>query len=123
VKLHTINKKKPTKEFVSRKGKTAQKIGKEHHPKTISGLGDPFSAWEDNLVVVGDKAIRSGLVQLLLRKGRRHPARRGVHPLGHLVFLCLMLHTHLRFVHGGSAGDQRRAEIATMVAAAEAMNW
>jgi hypothetical protein len=26
---------------------------------------------------------------------RRHPARRGVHPLGHLVFLRLVLHAHL----------------------------
>jgi hypothetical protein len=62
VKLHTINKKKPTQEFVGRKGKTMQKVGKEHHPKTIFGLGDPLSAGEDNLVVVGDEAIRSGLV-------------------------------------------------------------
>jgi hypothetical protein len=123
VKLHTINKKKPMKEFVGRKGKTAQKIGKEHHPKTISGLGDPLSAGEDNLVVVGDETIRSGLLQLPLRKGRRHPARRGVHPLGHLVLLRPMLHAHLRSAHGGSAGDQRRAEIAAIVAAAEAMNW
>jgi hypothetical protein len=122
VKLHTINKKKPTKEFVGRKGKTAQKIVKEHHPKTISGLGDPLSAGEDNLVVVGDEAIRSGLVQLLLCKGRRHPVRRDVRPLGHLVLLRLMLHVHVRSAHGGSAGDQRRAEIAAIVAAAEAMN-
>jgi hypothetical protein len=101
MKLHTINKKKPTKEFVGRKGKSAQEKGEEHHPKTISGLGDPFSTWEDNLVIVGDEAIRSGLVQLLLRKDRRHPARRGVHPLGHLVLLRLMLHAHLRSAHGG----------------------
>jgi hypothetical protein len=111
VKLHTINKKKPTKEFVGRKGKTAQKIGKEHHPKTISGLGDPLSAGEDNLVVVGDEAVRSGLVQLLLRKGRRHPVHRDVRPLSHLVLLRLMLHAYLRSAHRGSAGDQRRAEI------------
>jgi hypothetical protein len=39
------------------------------------------------------------------------------------VLLCLMLHAHLRSTHGGSAGDQRRAEIAVMVAAAKAMNW
>jgi hypothetical protein len=61
VKLHTVNKKKTMKEFVGRKRKTAHKIGKEHHPKTISGLGDPLSTGEDNLVVVGDVAIRSGL--------------------------------------------------------------
>jgi hypothetical protein len=32
-----------------------------------------------------------------------------------------MLHVHLRFAHGGYAGDQRCAKIATM-AAAEVMN-
>jgi hypothetical protein len=62
MKLHTVNKKKPTKKFVGRKRKTAQKIGKEHHLKTIPGLGDPLSAGEDNLVVVGDEAIRLGLL-------------------------------------------------------------
>jgi hypothetical protein len=101
VKLHTINKKKPTKEFVGRKGKTAQEKGEGFHPETISGLGDPFSAWEDNLVVIGDKIICSGLVQFLLRKDRRHPAGRGVCPLGHVVFLRSVLHAHLRSAHGG----------------------
>jgi hypothetical protein len=38
------------------------------------------------------------------------------------VLLRLMLHAHLRSTQGGSARDQRRAEIAAMVAAAEAMN-
>jgi hypothetical protein len=39
------------------------------------------------------------------------------------VLLRLMLHAHLRSAQGGSARDQRKAEIAAMVAAAEAMNW
>jgi hypothetical protein len=95
MKLHTINKKKPMKEFMDRKGKSAKEKGEEHHSKTISGLGDLFSAWEDNLVIVGDEAIRSGFLQILLRKDRRYPAGHGVHPLGHLVLLRLMLHAHL----------------------------
>jgi hypothetical protein len=39
MKLHTINKKKPTKELVGRKGKTTQEKGKEHHLKAISRFG------------------------------------------------------------------------------------
>jgi hypothetical protein len=39
------------------------------------------------------------------------------------VLLRLMLHAHLRSAQGGSARDQRKAEIAVMAAAAEAMNW
>jgi hypothetical protein len=34
-----------------------------------------------------------------------------------------VLHAHLWFANGGYAGDQRSAEIATMAAAAKAMNW
>jgi hypothetical protein len=125
MKLHTINKKKPTKKLVGRKGKTAQEKGKKHHPKAISGFGDPLGAREDDLIFIEDEAIGSGLVQILLRKDRRHPAGHGVCslPLGHLVLLRQMLHAHLRFVHGGYAGDQRCADIATMTAAAEAMSW
>jgi hypothetical protein len=125
MKLHTINEKKPTKELVGRKGKTAQKKGEKHHPKAISGLGDPFGAREDDLIIIGDEAISSGLVQILLRENRWHPAGRGVcrFPLGHIVLLRQMLHAHLRLAHGGYAGDQRCAKIATMAAAAKAINW
>jgi hypothetical protein len=124
MKLHTINKKKPTKKLVGRKGKTTQKKGEKHHPKAIYGLRDPFGAREDDLIIIGDEVISSGLVQILLRENRRHPAGRGVcrFLLGHLVLLCQMLHAHLRFAHGGYAGDQRCTNIAAMAAAAEAMN-
>jgi hypothetical protein len=87
MKLHTVNKKKPTKELVGRKGKTAQEKGEKHHLKAISGFGDPLGAREDDLIYIGDEAISSGLVQILLREDRRHPAGRSVHPLGHLVLL------------------------------------
>jgi hypothetical protein len=39
------------------------------------------------------------------------------------VLLRLMLHAHLRSTQGGSARDQRRAEIAAMVTVAEVINW
>jgi hypothetical protein len=89
MKLHTINKKKPMKELVGRKEKTTQKKGKKHHPKAAFGFGDPFGAREDDLIVIGDEAISLGLLQILLRENRRHPAGRGVRslPLGHLVLL------------------------------------
>jgi hypothetical protein len=97
MKLHTIHKKKPTKELVGRKEKTAQEKGKKHHPKTVSGLRGPFGAQEDDLIIIGDEAISSGLVQILLRENRRHPAGHSIRsfPLGHLVLLRQMLHAHL----------------------------
>jgi hypothetical protein len=62
MKLHTIHEKKPTKELVGRKRKTAQEIGKKHHPKAVFGLGDPLGARENNLIVIGEEAISLGLV-------------------------------------------------------------
>jgi hypothetical protein len=74
---------------MGRERKTAQEKSKKHHPKAAFGLGDPLSAREDNLIVIGDEAISLGLVQILLHENRRHPAGRGVRsfPLAHLVLL------------------------------------
>jgi hypothetical protein len=125
VKLHTIQEKKSTKELVGRERKTEQEESKEHHPKAARGLGDPLSAREGYLIIIGDEAISSGLVQILLLEIRRHPAGREVCSLAlaHLVFLRTSLDAHRWLAHGGCAGVQRCARIATMVAAAEARNW
>jgi hypothetical protein len=124
VKLHTVDKKKSTKEFLGRERKSAQKKIKKHHPKATRGLGDTISARKGNLIIIRDEAISLGLLQIFLLELRGHPAGRGVPslPLGHLVLLRQMLHAHLRFTHGGCAGGQKCTEVATM-AAAEAMNW
>jgi hypothetical protein len=49
VKLHAVNKEKPTKKFVGRKGKTTEKESKKHHPIVTRGLGDAFGTGEDDL--------------------------------------------------------------------------
>jgi hypothetical protein len=82
MKLYTIHEKKPTKELVGRKRKTAQEKGKKLHPKAAFGLGDPFGAREDDLIAIGDEAISVGLVQILLRENRRHPAGCGCNTPG-----------------------------------------
>jgi hypothetical protein len=96
VKLHTVYEKKPTKEFVDRERKTAQKKIKKHHPKAALGLGDPLWGFRD-------EAVSLGLVQILLRENRRHPAGHGVSSaiLAHLVLLCKVLNAHLQLAHGG----------------------
>jgi hypothetical protein len=83
------------------------------------------SAREGDLIIVGDEAVSSGLVQILLLEIRRHPAGSGVRSvaLAHLVLLRTSLDVHRWLAHGGCAGVQRRARFATMVAAAEARNW
>jgi hypothetical protein len=48
MKLHTIHIKKPMKELVGRKRKTAQKERKKHHPEAAFGLGDPLRAGEND---------------------------------------------------------------------------
>jgi hypothetical protein len=48
MKLHTVHIKKPAKELVGRKRKTAKKESKKHHPEAALGLGDPLGAGEDD---------------------------------------------------------------------------
>jgi hypothetical protein len=84
VELHTVNKEKPTKKLVGRKRKAAEEKGKEHYPITARGLRDLLGAWKLDRILVGDEAVRPGLLHLLLRDGRAYPAgHRGV--LGHGV--------------------------------------
>jgi hypothetical protein len=103
VKLHTVYEKKPTKEFVGRERKIAQKKSKKHHPKAALGLGDPLSAGEDDLIIIRDEAVSLGLVQILLCENRRHPAGRRVSSaaLAHPIFLRKVLNAHLCLAHGG----------------------
>jgi hypothetical protein len=46
VKLHTVNKEKPTKKLVGRKRKAAEEEGKKHYPIAAWGLRDPLSTEE-----------------------------------------------------------------------------
>jgi hypothetical protein len=125
VKLHTVNKKKPTKKFVGRKRQTAQEKGKEHHPITVRGLRDPLGAGDLDGVVAGDEAVRLGLLHLLLQDGRRHPAGRGVRrlSLGHLVFGRKVLHAHLTSLRLGAMHAKSRKQRSTMAAVAERKSW
>jgi hypothetical protein len=66
VKLHTVDKKKSTKEFVGRERQSAQKKIKKYHPKATRGLGDTINAREGNLIVIEDEAISLGLLQIFL---------------------------------------------------------
>jgi hypothetical protein len=66
VKLHTVHKEKPTKEFVGRKRKTTEEEGKEHYPITTRGLRDPLCAGELDRIFGRDEAVRPGLLHLLL---------------------------------------------------------
>jgi hypothetical protein len=102
MKLHTVHKEKPTKEFVGKERKTAQDESKEHHSKAARGLGDLLSAGKGDLIIIRDEAVSSGFLQILLREIRRPPAGREVRSnvLAHLVLLRKMLHAHLRLAHG-----------------------
>jgi hypothetical protein len=61
VKLHTVHEKKPMKEFVGRERKTAQEKSKKLHPEAAWGLGDPLSAREGDLIIIGDEAVSAAL--------------------------------------------------------------
>jgi hypothetical protein len=64
VKLHAINKDESTKKFVGRKRKSTEKEGKEHHPVTTRGLGDAFSAGEDDLLPSDEEPLPLSFSQI-----------------------------------------------------------
>jgi hypothetical protein len=103
VKLHTVNKEKPTKEFLGRERETTQEKSKKRHPKAVLGLGDRLGARKDDLIINRDEAISVSLVQILLLENGRHPAGCGVSSVGfsHLVLLRKVLNAHLRLAHRG----------------------
>jgi hypothetical protein len=57
VKLHAINKEKPTKKFVGRKRKTTEEESKKHHPIATRGLGDALGAREDDLLPSDEEPV------------------------------------------------------------------
>jgi hypothetical protein len=121
VKLHTVNKKKPTKKFVGRKRQSVEKEGEKYHPITARGLRDPLGAGEFDGVVARDEAIRFGLLHLLLQDSRRHPAGRRVRclSLGYLVLRRKVLHAHLTNLRLGAMHARSRKQRSAMAAAAE----
>jgi hypothetical protein len=57
VKLHAVNKEKPTKKFVGRERKTTQEESEKHHPIAAWGLGDALGAREDDLIPFDEESF------------------------------------------------------------------
>jgi hypothetical protein len=111
VKLHTVNKEKPTKKFVGRKRKTTEKESKKHHPIAARGLGDAFGAREDNLLPSDEEPVPLSLGQIGLFELRRHPAGSRVPALllRHLFLVSDSLYGHMEEVRSGAARKLRRS--------------
>jgi hypothetical protein len=92
MELHTVNKEKPTEEFVGRERETAEEKSEEHYPITARGLRDPFSAGELDGVLGGDETVRRSLLHLILGDGGAYPA--GGRVLGHGALRSQVLHAH-----------------------------
>jgi hypothetical protein len=98
VKLHAVDKEKPAKKFMGRKGQAAEKKSEEHHPIAAWGLGDAIGAGEDDLIPFSDEPILLGLGKINLGKLRWHPAGRRIGGLAlpHLVLVRKGLYAHLQ---------------------------
>jgi hypothetical protein len=111
VKLHAINKEKPTKKFVVRKRKTTEKESEKHHPITAQGLGDALGAREDDMLPSNEEPIPLILGQIGLFEFRGHPAGRHVPALllRHLFLVHNSLYGHSKEVCSGAARKLRSA--------------
>jgi hypothetical protein len=111
VKLHAINKEKPTKKFMGRERKFTQEKCKEHHPIAARGLGDALGAGEDDLIPFDEEYLFLGLGQIGLFELRGHLAGRRVSflLLRHLVLVRDSLDGHLQELRSGAARKLRSA--------------
>jgi hypothetical protein len=111
VKLHAINKDKPTKKFMGRKRKSAQEKSKEHHPIAARGLGDALGTRKDDLVSFDEESLFPSLGQIGLFELQGHPAGRRVSTLllCHLVLVCDSLDGHLQELCSGATKKLRSA--------------
>jgi hypothetical protein len=109
VKLHAVNKKKPTEEFVGRERKTTQKKSKEHHPIAARELGDAFGAGEDDLLPSDEESIPLALEQIEFFEFQRNPTGRRVSALllHHRFLVSDSLYRHLEEVRSGAARKLR----------------
>jgi hypothetical protein len=111
VKLHAINKEKPTEKLVGRERKAMQKESKKHHPITARGLGDAFGAGEDGLLPSDEERFPLSLGQIRFFEFRGHPAGRRILALllRHLFLVRNSLYGHSEGVRSGAARKLRRA--------------
>jgi hypothetical protein len=109
VKLHTVNKEKPTKKFLGRKRKTTEEEGKKHHLIAARGLVDAFGAGEDDLLPSDEKPVPLSLGKIGFFELRRHPAGRRVSALllCHRFLVSDSLYGHMEEVHSGAARKLR----------------
>jgi hypothetical protein len=98
MELHTVDKEKPMKKFVGRKGQATEKKSEEHHPIVARGLGDAIGAGEDDLIPFSDEPILLGPGEIDLGKFRWHPSGRRIGGLAfpHIVLVRKGLYAHLQ---------------------------
>jgi hypothetical protein len=102
VKLHTINKEKPTKKLMGRKRKSAEEEGKEHFPVTARGLRDPLGAGDLNGAFSTSFCAMAEDTQLVTEV---------VFPLA-MVFLVARCFTRIyQSAPGGYAQEKKEADI------------
>jgi hypothetical protein len=121
VKLHAVNNEKPTEKFVGRKRETMQEEGEEHQPVAAQGLGDAFTAGEDDLLPSNKESFLLSLDQIGFFKFRRDPAGRRVSALllCHWFLVHDSLHGRQEELRLGAAKKLRSARKNAAMAAAE----
>jgi hypothetical protein len=80
MQLHAVNKKQPTKKFMGRERKTAEKEGKKHHLEARLWMRDDLRAGEDDLGRGCQKTLLPSLSQICFCESGSGPY--------HSLFLC-----------------------------------
>jgi hypothetical protein len=113
VKLHTINKKKPTKKLVGRKRQSAEEEGEEHHPITAWGLRDPLGTWEldESLLEMRPFVLAFSTFFCMMAEGTQLVGEFVAFPLVMMFFAARYFTCIYESVPGGYAQEEQDAEI------------
>jgi hypothetical protein len=105
VKLHAINEKEPTKEFIGEKRKIAEEESKKHNPITTRGLGDALDAGKNDRRRSSVEPLPLGLFQIGFLELRGNPLGRHAAALllHHLLFMRTLLDGHSEEMRSGAA--------------------
>jgi hypothetical protein len=110
VKLHTVNIKKPTKEFVGRKRESAEKENEQHHPIAAWGLGirSVIGKMMESLLETRPSALALSN-SFCVRAEGAHLVAEFALPLVILFFFAKCF-THIHDLRSGARQENRRAQ-------------
>jgi hypothetical protein len=120
MKLHTVNKEKPTEKFMGRERETAKEKSEEHYPITARGLRDPFSAGN---LMESSAAMRPSAIAFSISFWAMVERTQLVEDFLAMAFLIARCFTRIQHKVCSGASQERTRQGRLAMEAAEETSW